>query len=274
MKEQLEQYVKQIKERYEDCRGNEQATKQCLIGPLFAILGYDTADPRECKPEYRADFGKGEKAATPVDWAFLINGALAFFVEAKEVRAKIPRYAEQLGMYFAKEPDVKLGILTNGTQWQFYTDLDNVHVMDKEPFLIWNVLHDEPIPVDFLTLLQKSQFKQPLDRPPGKRSKVNRGDLGVSLAGLLAAGYLAAPLVLFRQYNGRRLEATLLPDGKVEFEDNVYDSCSKAAEAARTTVTGRRMNTNGWVFWQYAGDQGQPLCLDDARQRFRKAKGK
>jgi hypothetical protein len=61
--------------------------------------------------------------------------------------------------YFAKEPAVKLGILTNGIQWQFYTDLDNVHVMDREPFLIWTVLQDEPIPLDLLTHMQKSQFK-------------------------------------------------------------------------------------------------------------------
>jgi hypothetical protein len=91
---------KQAKEWHDDCRGNEQATKASLIAPLFIVLGYDMTDPRECKPEYRMDFGKGERAATPVDWAFLINGALAFFVEAKEAGAKISKYPEQLGMYF------------------------------------------------------------------------------------------------------------------------------------------------------------------------------
>ena len=140
VKEQLEQYVKQVKEWHEHCRNNEQATKASLIAPLFVLLGYNMHDPRECKPEYRTDFGKGEKAATPVDWAFLINGTFAFFVEAKEVGAKLTRYAEQLGMYFAKEPAVKLGILTNGTRWQFYTDLVNGNVMDKEPFFTWDVL--------------------------------------------------------------------------------------------------------------------------------------
>jgi hypothetical protein len=173
MKEQLEQYVRRVKERHEACRGNEQATKQSLIVPLFTILGYDVADPRECKPEYRADFGKGEKAATPVDWAFLIDGAFAFFVEAKEVGAKMTRYAEQLGMYFAKEPDVKLGILTNGVDWRLFTDLNHLNVMDTEPFLTWNVLEDEIIPVNFLTLLQRSRFKPQLVRTfaEGKRRR-------------------------------------------------------------------------------------------------------
>jgi hypothetical protein len=127
------------------------------------------ADPHECIPEYRADFGKGEKASTPVDWAFLINSSFAFFVEAKEVGAKLKKYAEQLGMYFGKgQPHVKLGIYTNGHHWQFFTDLDAVHVMDKQPFLTWNVLEDE-IPFDFLTILQKSQFNPQLVRTFAER---------------------------------------------------------------------------------------------------------
>jgi predicted type IV restriction endonuclease len=107
-----------------------------------------------------------------------------------------------------------------------------------------------------------------------KRPKGKRTALGITLADLLAAGYLSAPLALFRQYKGKRLEAKLLPDGKVEFQGTIYDSGSTAAEVARGTVTGRRMHTNGWVFWQYQGDQGHTLCLDDARQRFRKDKRK
>lgn len=165
MKEKLEQYVKDVKEWHEDCRGNEQATKASLIAPLFDILGYNMHDPRECKPEYRMDFGKGERAATPVDWAFLINNAFAFFVEAKEAGAKLTRSTEQLGMYFGKQPGangVKLGILTNGTQWQFFTDLRNENAMDPEPFLTWDVLKIDPaFPVDLLkllTILQKSEF--------------------------------------------------------------------------------------------------------------------
>jgi hypothetical protein len=173
MKEQLEQHVKRVKELHELCCGNEQQTKQSLIAPLFAILGYDMTDPRECKPEYRMDFGKGEKAATPVDWAFLKDGAFAFFVEAKEAGAKLARSTEQLRMYFGKEPGVngvKLGILTNGTQWLFFTDLLNDNAMDTEPFLIWNVLEDV-IPLDFLTILQKSQYKQQVVRTFAKKKQ-------------------------------------------------------------------------------------------------------
>jgi hypothetical protein len=352
VKEQLEQFVKQVKERYEDCRGNEQATKQSLIAPLFSILGYDMADPRECKPEYKADFGKGQKASTPVDWAFLSGEIFSFFVEAKEVGAKLKKYAEQLGMYFGKgQPHAKLGIYTNGLEWQFYTDLDTSNVMDKEPFLTWQVLDGE-IPLDFLTILQKSQYNPQLvrafaerkhhqsllvaelnyllepspefirlavknpDRPietgtltqarieawkpilasviqewakqytltmalqrpvsvddvePAARPR--RSSIQVALPDLTAAGLLKAPCPLFRKYKGHRLEADLLLDGRVRFQDTIYDSCSAAAEVARATVSGRRMNTNGWEFWQYADEAGKRHTLGEARKRFLEMKG-
>jgi predicted type IV restriction endonuclease len=89
VKDQLEQYVKKVKERQEFCQGNEATTKASLIAPLFSLLGWDMTDPRECQPEFRADFGKGEKAATPVDWAFSIHPAFSFIVEAKECSKKL-----------------------------------------------------------------------------------------------------------------------------------------------------------------------------------------
>lgn len=163
MKEQIETYIKRVKDLAEHVRGNEQATKQSLIGPLFTLLGYDLTDPRECIPEYKADFGK-ERSVKPVDWAFLQNGRPIFFVEAKESGRKLQGFDEQLADYFAKAPEAKLGILTNGVQWRFFTDMVNLNVMDREPFIRWDVVNDEKPPLEFLTLLQKSQFNPQLVR--------------------------------------------------------------------------------------------------------------
>ena len=55
--EALHAYVKRAGERADHVRGNEQATKPSLGGPLFTILGDDLTDPRECIPEYRVGFG-------------------------------------------------------------------------------------------------------------------------------------------------------------------------------------------------------------------------
>jgi hypothetical protein len=353
VKDQLENYVKKVKELQELCRGNEATTKAGLIAPLFGILGFDMADPRECLPEYRADFGQGEKAATPVDWAFRLKDVFVFVVEAKAAGKKLKPYAEQLGMYFAKV-GARLGIYTNGVQWQFYADVAKANLMDKEPFLIWDTRRDDPLPLDFLTILHKSRFQVELirafavrgrrknllvealnrllepspdfirlavkefetrpvtanvieewrpilvnaieewakqktlsgamhpptasdDLPPrgDKRGGVKKAskDAGPKLADLVSAGLLSPQTNVFRKYKGKMFEATILADGGIEFDGTRFDSPSAAAEVARSKVTGRRMNTNGWTFWQYRDANGQKKELDGARQAFRAVKG-
>lgn len=169
MKEAISEYVKRVRDLESHVKGNEQATKQSLIGPLFTLLGYDLTDPRQCIPEYKVDFGK-ERSTKPIDWAFVNNGKPVFFVEAKEVGKKLPHYDEQLADYFAKAPEVKLGILTNGIHWRFFTDLTNQNVMDKEPFVKWDVLSNDPPPIDFLAVLQRSEYNASLIRTYAQRT--------------------------------------------------------------------------------------------------------
>ncbi len=122
-----------------------------------------------------------------------------------------------------------------------------------------------------------------LDRPPpssvGRRKSKRRaqkaGKLNypVTLQDIIAAGLLSPPVALFRKYRGTKLTAQLLPGGKVEFQGQTYDSCSTPAELARGTITGRRMNTNGWSFWKLIGVDGKVATLLDLRQRFMAMKG-
>ena len=170
LRDLIESYIKRVKDLAEHVKGNEQATKQSLIGPFFTMLGYDLTDPRECVPEYKADFGK-DRSTKPIDWAFLNNGLFAFFVEAKEVGKKLAGFDEQLADYFAKDPNIKLGILTNGAQWRFFTDVVNPNVMDREPFARWDIFSEEPPPFDVITLLQKSQFNPELIRTYAQRQR-------------------------------------------------------------------------------------------------------
>src|SRR3954471_9640486 len=101
MRDALPPFVKRVQDLAERVKGNEQATKQSLIGPLFTLLGYDLTDPQECVPEFKADFGK-ERSVKPVDWAFYQNARPIFLVEAKDAGKKLGGYDEQLGDYFAK----------------------------------------------------------------------------------------------------------------------------------------------------------------------------
>lgn len=170
LRESIEAYVKRVKELADHVRGNEQATRQSLIGPFFSLLGYDLTDPRECIPEYKADFGR-DRSTKPIDWGFKNNGSFIFFVEAKEVGRKLSGFDEQLADYFAKDPNVKLGILTNGVHWRFFTDVVNEHVMDREPFATWDIAADEPPPYDLFTLIQKSKFNAELIRTYAQRQR-------------------------------------------------------------------------------------------------------
>jgi hypothetical protein len=106
-----------------------------------------------------------------------------------------------------------------------------------------------------------------------RRSQKGKKHFGISLAKLFETGYLKPPIRLFRKYKNRIMEASLYPDGTVEFQGKRYPTCSTAAEIARSTVTGRRMNTNGWSFWQYEDSEGKTETLLDVRERYMSVAG-
>jgi hypothetical protein len=85
------------------------------------------------------------------------------------------------------------------------------------------------------------------------------------LAELIQAGILTASTKLFAQYKGRDFEATVLADGEMEFQGKRYDTPSAAGVAAKSTVTGKEMPTNGWDFWQVRDSGGQVHKLGDLR---------
>jgi hypothetical protein len=116
----------------------EEGTKNALIMPFIKILGYDVFNPMEVNPEFVADVGtkKGEK----VDYAILKDGKPVILFECKAVSADLKKeHASQLYRYFSVTP-AKVGILTNGIIYQFFTDIDAKNKMDQKPFLEINLL--------------------------------------------------------------------------------------------------------------------------------------
>jgi len=107
-----------------------------------------------------------------------------------------------------------------------------------------------------------------------KAAKSGKKRVGVSLKDLIAAGLLKPPLKLTTSYKGHDLEAELRHDGTILFQGKNYKTCSMAGDFARGTITGHRMSTNGWVFWQYRDEEGELVPLDAARQVFLKRKAK
>ncbi|MED4455946.1 type I restriction endonuclease [Metabacillus fastidiosus] len=135
LKETLEMLNKVINDN-KDLIKNEESTKQFLILPLLNGLGYNTFSPQEVTPEFTADFHKKNEK---VDYAISMDGEPKIFIEAKSMNNKINKSAPQLSRYFSTFPSVRLGILTNGIEYHFFTDLNHPNIMDNKPFFIFNI---------------------------------------------------------------------------------------------------------------------------------------
>ena len=135
VKETLEMLNQVIAENSELIK-NEESTKQFLILPFLRGLGFDTYSPKEVTPEFTADFHKKNEK---VDYAISLDDQPRIFIEAKSMHTKIVKSAPQLSRYFSTFPSVKLGILTNGIEYHFFTDLTNANIMDTKPFFIFTI---------------------------------------------------------------------------------------------------------------------------------------
>ncbi|MFT4703814.1 MAG: hypothetical protein ACI81R_001506 [Bradymonadia bacterium] len=116
-----------------DALETEEATKNALVMPFIAALGYDVFNPIEVVPEFNADVGvkKGEK----VDYAIKHGDEVVILVEAKKAGSPLAlEHASQLYRYFSVTR-ARIAILTNGIVYQFYADLDEPNRMDSRPFL-------------------------------------------------------------------------------------------------------------------------------------------
>lgn len=110
----------------------EQAAKTALVMPFIQALGYDVFDPGEVVPEFTADVGtkKGEK----VDYAICGGDGVRILIECKPSTGDLNiNHASQLYRYFSVT-DARVGILTNGVVYQFYSDTDQPNRMDAKPF--------------------------------------------------------------------------------------------------------------------------------------------
>ncbi|MBH8564300.1 restriction endonuclease subunit R [Nostoc sp. CENA67] len=138
---------------------NEQATKMALILPFLKAIGYDVFDASEVMPEYVADFAtKQPGPLKKVDFALAINGNVVMLLEAKACGQKAEAHDGQLRYYFNSLVATKVGIVTNGIVYRFFTDLRAVHVMDNEPFFTFNILEYDSKDIDNLKFFHRDNF--------------------------------------------------------------------------------------------------------------------
>ena len=161
--ERFEKYKKRISgmsENFSDM--TEEATKAALIMPFFSMLGYDVFDPQEFVPEFICDVGtkKGEK----IDYAIMNDGEPIILIEAKRAGMKLQKQQQgQLYRYFSVNRS-RIAILTNGLQYNIYSDLNSPNVMDDEPFLDIASILSEAVYLKFFTVVEKT-FRRDIEEP-------------------------------------------------------------------------------------------------------------
>ena len=139
-----------------DVLQTEEATKNALVMPFIGILGYDIFDPTEVIPEFTADVGikKGEK----VDYAIQKDGKIIMLFECKHCGGDLGlKHASQLFRYFSVT-EARIGVLTNGVVYRFFTDLEAPNKMDEKPFLEVNMMELNEVVVSELKKLSRPAF--------------------------------------------------------------------------------------------------------------------
>ncbi len=134
----------------------EEAAKTALVMPFLQSLGYDVFNPGEVVPEFTADVGtkKGEK----VDYAICNAGKVTILIECKPSSAELNiNHAAQLFRYFSVT-DARLAVLTNGVNYQFYSDVEKPNKMDDRPFFTFSMDAIKPTDIKTLEKFAKGAF--------------------------------------------------------------------------------------------------------------------
>lgn len=150
--------IKQLSARIDKVKDNiatEEATKNAFIMPFIQALGYDVFDPTEVVPELDCDLvkKKGEK----IDYAIQKDGETIMLFECKHWQQNLNLHETQLARYFVSSK-AKFGVLTNGIEYRFYSDLSKPNLMDESPFLVVNMLNLKDEQITALRQFHKSYF--------------------------------------------------------------------------------------------------------------------
>ena len=152
--------IQQLSERIskqQDAITTEEGTKNAFIMPMIATLGYDIFNPFEVVPELDCDLikKKGEK----IDYAIMKDENPILLIECKHCKQDLNLHDTQLQKYFVASK-ARFGVLTNGIEYRFYTDLDKPNIMDEKPFLVVNMLALTDADVEQLKKFSKSYYNE------------------------------------------------------------------------------------------------------------------
>jgi predicted type IV restriction endonuclease len=137
---------------------DEAQTRDNLIHPFLDILNYQKMD--DYSHEFVAD--TGDKKGKKVDIAIFLGKKLpSIIVECKKATSKLTEINfRQLNEYCLYTPTAKIGILTNGIIYNFYSrSNDNDTILNEKPFFTFDLSNYEASDLDMLALF----YKQAID---------------------------------------------------------------------------------------------------------------
>ncbi|RZJ90607.1 MAG: restriction endonuclease [Chryseobacterium sp.] len=149
--EQLHQRVNGLKDQI----NTEEATKNAFVMPFIQILGYDIFNPTEVIPEHICDIGtkKGEK----IDYVIKKDGNPILIFECKHWKESADAHNSQLHRYYHVSK-ARFGVLTNGTVYNFYMDLEKPNIMDEKPFFTIDIEDLKDSAIKMLQSFTKNEF--------------------------------------------------------------------------------------------------------------------
>lgn len=135
----------------------EEATKTAFILPMINALGYDVFDPTEVVPEMDCDLIKSK--SEKIDYAIMKDGEPIMLIECKDSKQVLDLHSTQLQKYFVASKS-HFGVLTNGIEWRFYTDIDKQNIMDTKPFLVVSMLDLSNDDIEQLKKFHKAYYNE------------------------------------------------------------------------------------------------------------------
>ena len=251
------QKLKQTAGRVADRLDTEEATKMSLVVPFLGELGFDPFDPDVVVPEFTADVGtkKGEK----VDYALKQDGKIIMLIECKSAQTNLSdAHYGQLFRYFSVT-EARVGVLTNGLEYWFFSDVDEKNKLDSRPFYRFSLSEyndadlkqleqftsrsfdpehfDETASLLKYTTLLKKEIRHELNQPSDDliklfASKVYSGRLTANAREMFAPLVFNAFNEIIREIVNSRLTHALSQVNSEESQNSANDTESVDAEDA------------------------------------------
>ena len=129
----------------------EMSTRYIVVDPVLRSLGWDLSDPSQCVVEYATADHRGN--VPRVDYALLgRDRSPVVLVEAKRIelsarmasnethrrarKVKWDKARDALFEYLNDVDAVKVGVLTNGQEWEIFSATDEEWVFDDKPLCL------------------------------------------------------------------------------------------------------------------------------------------